>query len=390
MSSESRYIVSVIGPGRTGTSLLAKILLGLGMIPSPEYTVAAEHNPEGLFEDTEIQSVHKRAISAAGCHPYLPMPEGFLNEPAMAGIQKELIDIVTARTACAGVWGFKDPRTASLIPLWNRVFNRAKVVPRYVLAIRDPAAAVASMHRQYNDSYEVAELVWLWRTCESLYQTGGNCFIVNYERWFEEGASGLLDELRLFTGLTGNADFALSSVVRGNLNRSSYDDYQISNKWVKDLYEVLKDCHGVDFDRDRLMSVVANCRKAMRDFSGWAVMARDAWAKYERVRGAGARKGEALQSASSVRELNEAMIRLKDSQAEVANLRSALRYANRDNEKRRSAAADELQKIKGELRRVKGSIRYRLGAVIINSLSKPGLKTFKLPFQLVKLLRSTR
>lgn len=423
-------MVSIVGPGRTGTSLLAKILLGMGMRPSPSYTMAAEHNPEGLYEDAEIQAIHKEVIQAAGGHPYLPMPDGFLDLPGMGGFQRRLIDLVDSRVVDDEVWGFKDPRTAGLIPLWTRVFNRAKVVPRYILAIRDPAAAVASMHRQYNDHYEMAELVWLWRTCESLYQTGGNCFIVNYERWFEAGADEFLLQLREFTGLNGNEGFQLSDVLRESLNRSSYDDYVVVNEHVRELYSVLKECHGVSFDRDRLMQAVNKSRKAIKGFSGWAIAARDYWARSEKLKGGAGRSATNAAVPEIKRELevlSDTLMRLKDLEAENCNLRNALKQKEELAVSQRNALAiaeklklesdqkyeaglaqvkrmrrldAEVSTLRGQLKkearlsrkhverltRVESSTSYRLGSIIVRAFAHPGLHTLRVPLDLLALM----
>ncbi|QKE65460.1 hypothetical protein HNE05_19530 [Aquipseudomonas campi] len=415
--------------------MLAKILLGVGMKPSPAYTMAAEHNPEGLYEDIEIQAVHKEIIQAAGGHPYLPMPDGFLDLPGMEVFQRRLIDLVDARVVSDEIWGFKDPRTAGLIPLWTRVFNRAKVVPKYVLAIRNPAAAVASMHRQYNDPHEVAELVWLWRTCESIYQTGGNCFIVNYERWFEPGADEFLQQLREFTGLKGNEEFQLSGVLRENLNRSSYDDYVVVNEHVRQLYSVLSECHGVSFDRDRLMQAVSSCRKAIKGFSGWAMAARNHWARSEKLKADRAALNKPATNMASpeikrdLELLSETLIGLKDLQAENFNLRNALKQKNLSADEAVKSRHKELAELKealvsegrlklekntqrmrrldeevsllrirlkkeaalskqrlGRLSKVERSTSYRLGSIIVRAFARPGINTLRLPFDLCLLV----
>ncbi|WP_131038231.1 hypothetical protein [Pseudomonas jilinensis] len=428
--------------------MLAKILLGIGMRPSPSYTMAAEHNPEGLYEDTEIQAVHKEIIQAVGGHPYLPMPDGFLDLPGMGAFQRRLIDLVDARVLDDEIWGFKDPRTAGLIPLWTRVFNRAKVVPKYVLAIRDPAAAVASMHRQYNDHHEVAELVWLWRTCEALYQTGGNCFIVNYERWFEPGANEFLEQLREYTGLKSNDGFQLSDALRENLNRSSYDDYVVVNDYVRQLYSVLKECHGTSFDRDRLMQTVGSCRKAIRGFSGWAMTARNYWARSEKLKTERTALKKPVTKIASpeikrdLEVLSETIMGLKDLQAENFNLRNALKqkdcsaeefvkalqresielkeaFANEERlkhgfEQRHKASLQQLEKNaqrvrrlddelsllrirlkkeaelskkhQGRLARLEMSTSYRLGSIIVRAFARPGINTLRLPFDLCALV----
>src|ERR1051326_1993586 len=94
----------------------------------------------------------------------------------------ELESYVRQEFGSESLWGFKDPRTSVLLPLWKHIFNRMKVVPRYVVCVRSPAAFVQSMANNYRISQNDAEMVWLSRTVSALRDTGLDCFILHYER----------------------------------------------------------------------------------------------------------------------------------------------------------------------------------------------------------------
>jgi len=263
-------IVVILGAGRTGSSLLTRILMLLGMSGTKNYVRGVEHNPEGVFEDIDILEVHKEIFSFLDIHPYSPVPNDFLNTKGINLYLGKLKSVVSEKISEAeGVWGFKDPRTASLMPLWLRIFNPLKLVPKYIVTVRDPSSVVTSMNRQFNDSHYEAELVWLIRTCDALYYSGGNCFIVHYEDWFSNKASDLAKGLIDFIGLeVSSAESCkdLSRVVKKSLNRSSYEKYEIKNPYVKKLYAELEECHGDDFNHERLMKIVVECRQAIQSF----------------------------------------------------------------------------------------------------------------------------
>ena len=44
-----------------------------------------------------------------------------------------------------GYFGFKDPRTAELMPLWHQIFNELKLAPKLVLCLRNPAQVARSL-----------------------------------------------------------------------------------------------------------------------------------------------------------------------------------------------------------------------------------------------------
>lgn len=274
-----KKIIVVLGSGRSGTSLLMRALTRFGMTISAELIPSSVQNPSGTYEDRNIFAVHSDILKALNTNQYLPMPEAWLQNKAVKDSIKKLSNIIENEIDnTPTTWGFKDPRTALFLSMWNKIFNRSKVVPIYLLAVRDPASVVNSMKFQYSYAEEVVELFWLHKNCEALLRTGANCFIVHFEEWFvnaEEVIRGLLE----FTGLKfflkeKNIAEALLDVIKPGLNRSIYENYQIQNEYVIKLYDVLKDCRGSDFDRQRLMQTVNECRKAMDGFKGWLIQSR--------------------------------------------------------------------------------------------------------------------
>src|SRR5690606_16468935 len=266
-----------------GTSMLMSVLEEMGVSTvAGESTITGEQNPEGDYEDRELVAIHHEVLERIGGHPYLPIPEGFLDLFNSKKYIASIREVVVARLANVERWAFKDPLTASLMPLWVRVFNTGKYSPIYLLAVRDPAAVAVSMNRQYDDSLLMAELVWLLRVCDSLFYTGGNCMIVHYEDFFSDKSDGLCQELQKYIypeGRLAGAGFTSTLRVKHALNLAAYSDYEIKKPLVKKLYLELSKCRGADYDRASLMSVVIECRSVMQQFGGWAELALDYYKK---------------------------------------------------------------------------------------------------------------
>lgn len=271
--SNSRHVVVVLGTGRSGTSLLMQVLASIGLQVSKNLIPANISNSMGFFEDADIENIHADLISSLGSFAYIPLLDDWISSepvstalPALKKVLKVNLD------TCTGIFGLKDPRISMLLPLWIRVFNQLRVVPHFVLAVRSPDHVVSSMVRQYHDSPSVAELAWLTRTIEALEHTKLDCFIAHYEDLLFDQMS-LAQALMQYTGLDqefkGNLSDVLGSTIKPNLNRASRDDYIIQNPYVLKLYAALQECHGSDFDRDRLIAVVKECRQAMEGFKGW-------------------------------------------------------------------------------------------------------------------------
>lgn len=268
-----KRIVIVLSSGRSGTSLLMQALGALGMSLSENLIGPHHENPDGFFEDADIVNLHQQLLKDIGAKPFLPLPLGW-QESGVVGSYKPKIRIIVERQIVntATIWGFKDPRTCSLLPLWVSVLKSMWVVPNYVLAVREPGAAVRSLIKQAKISGEMAELVWLFRTCDALFNTAGDCCIVHYEDWFSRPSQNVSELLR-HSGLDryfhGDMATVLDGIVKPNLNRSVHDEYRITNPFVLQLYALLQECRGSNFDRVRLMQVVKSCRAAMENFRGW-------------------------------------------------------------------------------------------------------------------------
>ncbi len=264
-------IVVVLGSGRSGTSLLMQVLAALGMRVSEELIAARRDNPQGFFEDARIVRAHANLMRSLDVWPYHPLPAGWLDAPATAAAARKLRGVLRDRLSRgsdgANPWGFKDPRTASFLPLWQRLFAEEGVTPRYVLALREPDSILQSFMDAYQTPLETAERVWLQRTCDALWQTRADCHIVHYEDWFSRGRE-VLEGLARFTGLDARLGEAggvalLETLVRPDLNRSSGSDCDLRNPAARALQSALGACRGDTFDRDALLRCVAACRSRL-------------------------------------------------------------------------------------------------------------------------------
>jgi len=272
-TESARRIIVVLSAGRSGTSLLMQALARLGMTLSEELLGGRYENPDGFFEDVRIVELHKELLERLETKGTLPLPDDWQRHEATREISVKLRALVHDQLLhTEGIWGFKDPRTATFLPMWLRIFNAEKVNPVFILALREPASVISSFVRLYNNPPELAELVWLSRTCDALHHTGADCYIAHYEDWFSRPGD-LGRELMQYSGLDtifkGNVDDALREVIKPNLNRSVHDPYEIGNEFVQRLFGELSVCRGAEFDRPKLMHEVRACVRAMDDFKGW-------------------------------------------------------------------------------------------------------------------------
>lgn len=405
----AKQIIVVLGSGRSGTSLLMQVLVGLGMSASADMIPAKEQTPTGTFEDREIFQVQNELVSAITPQA-MPMPPGWEEYPTVPAVVKRLQEIVSTRLAKAEtIWGFKDPKTAMLVPLWTRVCNNLNLVPKYLLTVRNPQSVVASMKRQYGTSQKVAELFWLSKYTEALHDTGGNCFIVHYEDWFTEQAQQVATELLAFTGLatnfgSRNLGETLAPILQPRLNRAVHDEVQLQNRYVRDLYAALRSCRGENFPREEVMRVVGECRRVMDEFSGWASEARRFLVSSQNAWNAAGGKVDQQELAVLKQELNGAIVEANECLKENKDLRDELEslrihcsgiqreYAGKKEEF--AAKKKQSNKLAEQLRHENFSLRtstsFRVGQVLVNAVAKPGKNTLLLPFSLLRIVLGGR
>jgi GT2 family glycosyltransferase len=225
-----RPIVVVLGMHRSGTSLLSNVLhlLGADMADTTDQT--SPKNAGGFWERPELVAIHDEILIAIDrpigrASHVLPFPPAWWRRKEVQALKPKLIDYVERQLAkSSNLWGFKDPRTSRLLPLWWEVLRELDLRPLYVHALRAPAEASVSMSKKSavrRLSVSSGELMWLTYNYDIVrYVTAEHpTVMVDYDEWFDDGpavAQRLADALGIGDDLTSD-DLVecVHSVVRG-------------------------------------------------------------------------------------------------------------------------------------------------------------------------------
>lgn len=253
MSSSSRQIVVVLGMHRAGTSLLMSVLSRMGLAVGDDLLEGDEANAEGYWELREIYTLQDRVLEQVG-RPWdvpagvLPLPSNWLKDAGVQSLRPALADVLRRRLLTnPGPVGFKDPRTALLLPLWEQVFADLGLQPVYVLATRDPGAVAQSLRRR---GLPLAHgfLLWARTYSEALVHATDRCAaIVDYDDWFCD-APGTGDRLcRALAGagieLPGGQNVAVER-VKPSLRHWRGEDAVEAPDFVGRLYALLRQASG--------------------------------------------------------------------------------------------------------------------------------------------------
>ncbi|MCE5336645.1 MAG: hypothetical protein LLG06_18865 [Desulfobacteraceae bacterium] len=182
----------VLGMHRSGTSLLANFLNAAGVYMGNDFGRADEFNAEGYWESTHIVGEHEKILAKLKYTwdtPVFMIDRQRLRDAGIEEMKRSLIGKVRSELAAGnGVWGFKDPRTLSLLPLWNEIFDEVGAEPSYVLSIRHPGSVAASLARRDGMPLPQAYLLWLAANMNALFHAGSSLrAIVDYDLWLDAG-----------------------------------------------------------------------------------------------------------------------------------------------------------------------------------------------------------
>jgi hypothetical protein len=186
---------------RSGTSLCAHLLSGLG-IDMTAATGPRPDNAKGHWERAEIVTYHDRILKllnrAWGSPTHtLSLPAGWWAEPRVRAVRNEMISWLRQQLAERVNFGFKDPRVALMLPVWNEIVAELEVEPVFIYCVRAPAQAARSLASRDNMETSDAEYRWVVYNMRAIAGFGSRpVCIIPYEGWFESRDTTLVRLLR--------------------------------------------------------------------------------------------------------------------------------------------------------------------------------------------------
>jgi hypothetical protein len=335
---QRRPIVLVLGMHRSGTSLCSHLLSALGVdmadkIPGPGATSPVPANPRGHWERWEIVEFHDRILSLfnrdyLGRFHDFALPVAWWADPRVVQIRREMVAFLRQRMGDA-YFGFKDPRTVRLMPVWHQIINELKLAPKIVLCLRNPAQVARSLHARDGLDLANGEYRWLVHTIDFFrYASNFDFCAVEYEEWFDNPAANI-EKLRKFLDLPwqqSESDLALllSDVIDPSARHDDPGRRQASQPLVRTLYK-LAGRADQDGTRDQIAYIVSQFisfqqlqRPLLQAFEGVAETA----AKYPEVE----QEAAALRAAVGERDaiIKTADARAAETERTVVDLKATL------------------------------------------------------------------
>jgi len=323
---QRRPIVLVLGMHRSGTSLCSHILSALGVdmadnIAGPGNVSVTPDNPQGHWERWEIVEFHDRILGLfnrayLGRFHDFGLPVAWWADPRVVQIRREIVAFLRQRMG-DGYFGFKDPRTVRLMPVWHQILSELKLVPKLVLCLRNPAQIARSLNAREGLEREIGEYRWLVHMVDFFRYTSNFDFCtVEYEEWFNNPSANI-EKLQKFLDLSwqqSEADLALvlSGIIDPGSRHDDSDHREAGQPLVRTLYKLASRAGQDGEARDQITYIVSQ-------FVGFQQLQRPYQQVFEDVAKTAAKYPEIEQQATALR----AVVSERDAAVEAADARAA-------------------------------------------------------------------
>jgi GT2 family glycosyltransferase/glycosyltransferase involved in cell wall biosynthesis len=169
-------VVAVVGMHRTGTSAVTAGLAALGVeLGSDLIAAGPKENPKGFFEDAWVLDLSERLLDrlALRWDSMALLEEGWWRRADLDELRLEACEQLRRRFGRAPRFGFKNPRSARLLPFWQDVFSRLDLGDSYVVVVRNPISVARSLAARNGFHPAKSHLLWLLHTLEAWSHTAG-------------------------------------------------------------------------------------------------------------------------------------------------------------------------------------------------------------------------
>lgn len=132
-------------------------------------------NPSGFWEHWGVVGLNQKLFRTIGGHwaDPGPLPERWRERPAVGESSAAATGLLRQLFGVAPLWLLKDPRLCRLLPAWWDAFEAAGSTARYVLVVRHPAEAAASLAVSQGVPEAQGILLWLRHMLEAERHTRG-------------------------------------------------------------------------------------------------------------------------------------------------------------------------------------------------------------------------
>jgi len=180
-----KRIIVVLGMHRGGTSAITRGLNVLGVNLGDNLMPAIPgNNPTGFWEDMDIYHFNEKLLKKlkSNWQGIGILDKGVLLNSQFQSEHDGAVKLLKEKFRPSDCFGFKDPRTAVLLPFWQKVFAKLKLEDCYLISLRNPLSVAESLSRRDGLDLEKSFLLWIKHFIVALRNSEGKKrVIVDYD-----------------------------------------------------------------------------------------------------------------------------------------------------------------------------------------------------------------
>lgn len=254
-STKKRVIkkaIIVLGMHRSGTSALAGTLGLLGCATPLTQLAAADDNPKGFFEASNVAKLNDSILKSAGSY----WSDWRQINPAWFESTSADEFIVPAQEILAEEFGkkhliaLKDPRICRLAPFWIRAVKESGFTPHIIHTHRNPIEVAQSLKTRNGFDVPMGMILWLRHVLDAEVNTRGQlrCF-TSYTQLLENGPSQIMhfqEALDLhFPTFSDIVAQKIDLFLNANLRHHQFPSSQVLDnplysEWIQDTFEIMQ------------------------------------------------------------------------------------------------------------------------------------------------------
>lgn len=228
--------VGILGMHRSGTSMITRTLNYLGVELGKESGLqirGKRFNPEGYWEHKGIMLRQRQILKvfSRSWDTHLPLPDNWWKYKAIVPYKIRLKEIVRNEFSTKELWGWKDPGTSLLLPMWQELLHELNIPVSYVIVIRNPLDVAASLHNRNNFSKKKSFNIWCLYTLSALIGSEHSHRIIIHYDQFINNLESKTEEVCTWMGLETSSLEEVQKSLKSFVN----PDLQHSKSSVEDL-----------------------------------------------------------------------------------------------------------------------------------------------------------
>ncbi len=255
-----RDIIFILGMGRSGTSMIARVLSLCGGALPHSLLDGSISNPKGHFEPLQALEINDGFLAAHGLtwfDPTLRLQYDTSVPTAVSAQFEERIGRFLADNEADIPLIVKEPRIAGLAPFWFAAAERGGWNVRVVIPVRHPHEVRQSLALRDSVPSAVSDALWIkYQLLAEQSSRGFKRTFVDYAAFLADwrgGVSRISSKLGIPLDARiepENVDLFVDNSLRHHVES---DDAEFDNPWLARFYSLLqKACRTADIQRGRM------------------------------------------------------------------------------------------------------------------------------------------